>query len=172
MLRRRDHLVAPDEEDPRRRRGLSRRRSGRRRGRADDGHAGQGRRTRRRPRRRSGAHRGVLDERRNEPELTAYDLTGLIVIALGVWRVWRILSTDTVLDWPRDRLLGTTKLASGVTHYRRDKLAEFVGCPWCFGWWLVLGAFAAWHWWSKDNTVLIAVPFAMSTGVGLLTQLD
>lgn len=104
--------------------------------------------------------------------MTAYDLLGLVVIALGVWRFWRIISTDTVLDWPRDRLLGTKTLAGGVTHYGHKRLAEFLGCPWCLGWWFCLAAFAAWHWWSKDNTVLIATPFALSAGVGLLTQLD
>lgn len=104
--------------------------------------------------------------------MSAEVLLGLVVIVLGVWRVWRILSTDTVLDWPRDRILGSTSLAAGTVHYKRPRLAEFVGCPWCFGWWLCLGAFCAWHWWSRDNTVLIAVPFALSTGVGLLTNLD
>lgn len=101
-----------------------------------------------------------------------FDLLGLIVLTLGVWRIWRILSTDTVLDKPRDWLLGTQSLAGGVAHYKRKGLAEFVGCPWCFGWWLMLGAFAAWHWWSKDNTVLIAIPFAASAGLGFLTHLD
>ena len=104
--------------------------------------------------------------------MNAHDLAGLAVLTLGVWRLWRILSTDTVLDRPRDWLLGTSQLTGGVVHYRRAKLAEFVGCPWCFGWWLTLGAVAAWHWWSKDNTVLIAIPFAASAGVGLLTLLD
>lgn len=100
------------------------------------------------------------------------DVLGLLIITLGVWRAWRILSTDTVLDWPRDKLLGTQSLAGGVAHYKRKRLAEFIGCPWCLGFWLALAAFAAWHWWSKDDTVLIAVPFAASAGVGLLTLLD
>jgi hypothetical protein len=39
--------------------------------------------------------------------LSGHDALGLIVITLGVWRLWRILSTDTVLDKPRDWLLGT-----------------------------------------------------------------
>lgn len=104
--------------------------------------------------------------------MSAFDLLGLIVLTLGAWRLWRILSTDTVLDWPRDRILGTTTLAAGTSHYRRPKLAEFVGCPWCFGWWLMLGAFCAWHWWSKTDTVLIAAPLAMSAVGGLLTNLD
>ena len=104
--------------------------------------------------------------------MSAPDVLGLLIITLGVWRVWRVLSTDTVLDWPRDKLLGTITLAGGVTHYKRKRLAEFLGCPWCFGFWLALAACAAWHWWSKDNTVLLAVPFAASAGVGLLTLLD
>lgn len=104
--------------------------------------------------------------------MSTHDLLGLIVLTLGAWRVWRIISTDTVLDPIRDRILGPSSLAGGVTHYRRKKLAEFVGCPWCLGFWLALGAFAAWHWWSKDDSVLIAIPLAASAGLGLLTNLD
>lgn len=104
--------------------------------------------------------------------MSGHDALGLIVITLGVWRLWRILSTDTVLDKPRDWLLGTVSYAGGVTHYKRKAAADFIGCPWCFGFWLTLGALAAWHWWSKDNTVLLAAPLAVSAGVGLLTLLD
>lgn len=105
--------------------------------------------------------------------MSTADLLGLLVLSLGAWRVWRILSTDVVLDWPRDRILGATQpLAGGPIHYTRPRLAEFVGCPWCLGWWIALGAFAAWHWWSKTDSVLIAIPFALSTVIGLLTLLD
>lgn len=93
----------------------------------------------------------------------------LFVVSLGVFRLWRILSTDTVLDRPRDWLLGTQTLAGGVTHYKRKRTADFLGCAWCFGFWLSLGAFAAWHWWSAEDTVLIATPLAISAVVGLVT---
>jgi hypothetical protein len=91
------------------------------------------------------------------------------LVSLGVWRLWRIISTDTVLDRPRDWVLGTQALAGGVTHYKRKRLADFLGCAWCSGFWLALGAFAAWHWWSAENTVLIATPLAISAIVGLVT---
>jgi hypothetical protein len=66
-------------------------------------------------------------------------------------------------------VLGTQNLAGGVTHYKRKGLADFLGCAWCFGFWLSLGAFAAWHWWSAVDTVLIATPLAISAIVGLVT---
>lgn len=93
----------------------------------------------------------------------------LIVVSLGVWRFWRILSTDSILDRPRDFVLGTSALAGGAVYYKRKRLADFLGCAWCLGFWLSLGAFAAWHWWSAGNTVLIATPLAISALVGLVT---
>lgn len=104
--------------------------------------------------------------------MITYDFLGLAVIALACWRLWKLAAEDVILDPIRDRVLGTTTLAGGVTHYRRAKLATFIGCPWCFGFWLSVGAFAAWHWWSHTNTVLIAIPLALSTITGLLTKLD
>ncbi len=104
--------------------------------------------------------------------MSTHDLLGLIIVTLGAWRAWRVISTDTILDWPRDRILGTITLAGGVTHYKRKHLADFVGCAWCLGFWLALGAAAAWHWWSKDNTVLISIPLAASAAIGLITNLD
>jgi Protein of unknown function (DUF1360) len=93
-----------------------------------------------------------------------------VILALGAWRLWRILSTDEILDTPRDRLLGATQpVPGGPTHFKRKKLAEFVGCPWCFGFWIALGTFASWHWWSATNTVLIATPLALSAVIGLVT---
>jgi Protein of unknown function (DUF1360) len=105
--------------------------------------------------------------------VTGSTFLGLVVIALGVWRIWRLISTDTILDKPRDWLLGTSQpIPGGPTHYARPGLAEFIGCPYCFGFWLSVGAFASWHWWDEWNTVLIAVPLALSAAVGVMTKLD
>ena len=37
------------------------------------------------------------------------------------------------------------------------------------GFWVALGTFASWHWWSATDTVLIAIPLAISAVVGLIT---
>ena len=94
---------------------------------------------------------------------------GFVILSLGAWRLWRVLSTDEILDIPRDRLLGTSQLSGGVTHYKRKRLAAFLGCAWCSGFWIAVGVFASWHWWSAENTVLIATPFAIAAVIGLVT---
>lgn len=104
--------------------------------------------------------------------MTGYTFTGLFIISLAAWRCWLLLSTDVILDPLRDWVLGTTEVGGGATHYKRAKLATFLGCPWCSGFWIALAWFAAWHWWSHPNTVLVAIPLAISTVVGLTTKLD
>lgn len=94
------------------------------------------------------------------------------VLSLAAWRTWRILSTDTILDAPRDWILKAHTVQPGVTKFGRPRLADFAGCAWCLGFWVTLAWFAAWHYWSHPHTVLIALPFAGSAVVGLLTQLD
>jgi hypothetical protein len=104
--------------------------------------------------------------------VTTYQLTAFIVIAFAAFRLWKLAAEDVILDKPRDWLLGTTELAGGLVHYKRAKLATFIGCPWCLGFWISLAGFAAWHWWSHYGTVLIALPFAVSALVGLIAKLD
>ena len=45
--------------------------------------------------------------------------------SLAAWRLFRLFSTDDILDWPRDRFFPDN---TG----RRD----FLDCPYCAGWWL------------------------------------
>jgi hypothetical protein len=50
--------------------------------------------------------------------------------ALAAWSVWKLLSTDDVLDRPRDWLAE-----------RVPRLDHFLACPWCSGFWVcVLGS--------------------------------
>ncbi len=48
----------------------------------------------------------------------------VVVLALVVYRVWRILGRDQIGAWTRDHL--------------DPWLLEFVSCPWCFGTWLTI----------------------------------
>jgi Protein of unknown function (DUF1360) len=81
------------------------------------------------------------------------DWYALILLALAAFRVWRLLAVDMVLDGPRERL--------------PKSWAWFVDCPWCLGFWVSLGWWAGYQLWPHAALV-VAVPFAVSTLVGLL----
>ena len=77
----------------------------------------------------------------------------LILLALAAFRVWRLLAIDTVLDGPRERL--------------PQSWAWFISCPWCLGFWVSLSWWAGYQLWPHA-ALIVAVPFAVSTLVGLL----
>lgn len=55
------------------------------------------------------------------------------ILAVAIYRTWHLIALDTILDGPRDRLLGA-----------HDRLDKFVACPWCCGTWVMLGWWGAW----------------------------
>jgi Protein of unknown function (DUF1360) len=108
------------------------------------------------------------------------DWWAALLLAAAAFRVWRLLAYDSILDRPRawvvgshvtgDRYLATSGREE-IREVKRPKFAEFVQCPWCFGFWIALAWWAAWlaapHW-----TLVAAAPFALSAAVGLLARLD
>ena len=68
-----------------------------------------------------------------------HSATLLILDALAVFRLTRLVITDTILASVRQRLLGSRPgitMDQGVHAQRimvasRPRLAEFLGCPWC-----------------------------------------
>lgn len=94
-----------------------------------------------------------------------------VLLALAVFRVWRLLAEDTILDGPRAWLLGVpgwkpTGHETPPDGYR-TKLATFLTCPHCAGFWISVSAWGLWlltPWW----TVTLAVPLAISAVVGVL----
>lgn len=80
-----------------------------------------------------------------------------VLLALAVFRLWKLVGDDAVLDRPRDYLL---KRMSETFDY-------FITCPWCSGAWITLAWWAAWLVWPYEATVA-AVPFALSAVVGYL----
>lgn len=79
-----------------------------------------------------------------------------VLLGLAAFRVWRLVAEDLIFEPLRARLLATDSTAE-----------EFVTCPWCSGFWVALGWWAAWEVWPHA-TVVIAVPFALSAIVGLV----
>jgi hypothetical protein len=88
------------------------------------------------------------------------------LLSLAAYRVFRLLSEDTVLDRPREYVVGL----SGWTEGRptppgyRVRLAEFLLCSSCFGFWISVAWWLAYQLW-EFGTVVAAVPFAISTVV-------
>lgn len=80
-----------------------------------------------------------------------------VLLALAALRCWWLLAEDTILNRPRDWLLG-----------RSPALVEdFVRCPFCLGAWIAVAWWASWNWASEHWTVVVAVPFALSFAVGV-----
>lgn len=90
-----------------------------------------------------------------------------MLLALGSYRLWRILAADTILDKPRDWL--TRRARQQVSRGYRQQLDIFLHCPWCLGWWISLLWWLAWLAWPHAAT-LVAVPFALSAIVGLIVR--
>lgn len=71
------------------------------------------------------------------------------------------------------RLVGWDDLTASWRLWVRRRLGKgaetFVSCPWCVGWWITLGWWAAWQIWPH-GTLVAAVPFALAAVVGLVAK--
>jgi len=70
-----------------------------------------------------------------------------LLLSLASYRVWRLLAEDSILDGIRRRLLrlGDWTEEDGEANLPEeyhDKIADFVSCPYCFGFWISGGALA------------------------------
>jgi hypothetical protein len=76
-----------------------------------------------------------------------------VLLALAAWRIWHLIALDDITDRPR------RYVTEG-----REKLLDFIECPYCMGFWVALGwvvAFAIEGTW----TVWAALPFALNAVV-------
>jgi len=76
-----------------------------------------------------------------------------VLLALAAWRTWHLVALDDITD--RQRRYVTDG---------RDKLLDFIECPYCLGFWFALGwvgFFAAWG----TGATWAALPFALNTVV-------
>jgi len=76
-----------------------------------------------------------------------------VLLALAAWRVWHLIALDDITDRPR------RYVTDG-----RDKLLDFIECPFCMGFWVALAWVGAW---AVDDEVTgwVALPFAVNAGV-------
>src|SRR3990172_2208649 len=74
----------------------------------------------------------------------------LLLLTLAGFRMWRLLSEDELLDWPRRRLLRLgdwQEEGDSVPANYRKTLGAFAGCAHCLGAWCALGWWVAWQGW-------------------------
>ena len=98
----------------------------------------------------------------------------LTLAALAVYRLWRLLADDEILEVPRRKLLRYEGWQEGedLPDGYRVKWRDFLVCPWCAGFWLSVLAWVFWLFFPAAALV-VATPFAVSTVVGLIrTNLD
>lgn len=88
-----------------------------------------------------------------------------VLLTLAVYRVWRLLAADTILDGPRDRLV---KAADDAY---REELDIFLHCPWCLGFWVSVVGWVAWLVFPTE-TIWVSVPLAISCVIGFMAKVD
>ena len=97
----------------------------------------------------------------------------LILLALASYRTWRLLAEDDILDRPRNALLRLDpkwrKEGDPTGSDYRETLGNFISCPWCLGFWIVIAWWAAWQIW-EFGTEVVAVPMALSALVPLIER--
>lgn len=93
----------------------------------------------------------------------------LALLALGVYRLWRIPGLDDapILNDARAWVVGAYQVTPDSWGYRRPRLAQMIACSWCLGFWLSVLATACWFV-DARWTLLALTPFAVATAVGAL----
>lgn len=101
-----------------------------------------------------------------------------VILVLAAFRITRLIGWD---DFPpvrrvRDRVLKTTvdrsmtqRQPEPVYRYGRPILAQFVQCPYCLGFWVVLVCWLGWV--VTPDVLYVLVPFALSGAVGIVGRM-
>jgi len=76
-----------------------------------------------------------------------------VLLALAAWRVWHLIALDDLTDRPRRYVTGG-----------RDKLLDFIECPFCLGFWIAL-AWVCMYAITPGGATWAALPFALNTVV-------
>ncbi len=93
------------------------------------------------------------------------DWYALVLLSLAAWRIWYLLAIDDLTDAPRRYVtgLGWKETKPPPAKWRKG-LAEWLECPYCFGFWIGLAWWGAWEIWPHGTLVAAAV-FAINAGV-------
>ena len=91
--------------------------------------------------------------------------------SLAVFRAWRLLAEDDILEPLRRKALRYVgwKVGDDLPADYRGRWAEFLTCPWCSGLHLSIGVYLLWLW-LPTLALVLATPFALSAAVGLIRR--
>lgn len=92
-----------------------------------------------------------------------------VIVALGAFRLTRLVGWDTITAPLRTRLLGADDSGKPTRAAPRWGAAGFVHCAWCVGFWVSVAAFAAWEF-QPDATLIVMTPLALSAVVGVVSK--
>lgn len=97
----------------------------------------------------------------------------LLLLSFAAWRVFRLVSEDTILDRARGKLLCLPvdwEEGDDIPDCFRVRLAEFITCRYCLGFWISVGFWVAWLVFPAE-TIFVSVPLAVSTLVVFVAKL-
>lgn len=95
------------------------------------------------------------------------DWYAILLLAFAAFRVWKLIGEDTILDWPRARVIEFAFHRGGTK--AKDYVETLLECPWCAGFWVSLAWWGAWEAWPH-TTLIVAAPFVVSALVGLVAH--
>lgn len=113
-------------------------------------------------------------DKEGEPQMRVPDWWEALLLGLAIFRTFRLLARDSILDGPRAwliRLPRDWEEGDFVPEGFRDKWSLFIVCPWCLGAWLALIWWGCWQIWDH-GTLVVAGLAALSAFVGLIAKLD
>jgi hypothetical protein len=94
----------------------------------------------------------------------------LVLLAGGAYRVWRLVAEDLVAEPVRRWLYrGEWDGEGDPPAGYRSGLGDFVGCPWCLGFWIAVAWWGLWLEWPH-GTLVAAAPFTISAVVGAVAS--
>lgn len=103
------------------------------------------------------------------------DAVAFVILALGAFRLTRIIGWDTLAglvrlrEWATGRGFDDRGQVVVLDHRRPEWIDQLLSCPWCLGWWVCLTT--AFSWWAWPTvTLAIALPLALSAVVGLVAK--
>lgn len=102
------------------------------------------------------------------------DWYALILLSGAVFRTFRLLARDTILDAPRAwliRLPRDWKEGDAIPEVFQEKWSTFIVCPWCLGAWLSIAWYGCWQAWPHTTLVVAALAW-ISAFVGMVAKLD
>lgn len=103
------------------------------------------------------------------------DAVALVVLALGAFRLTRIIGWDTLAGlvrlrvWATGRRLEDDGRVTVTNPARPEWIDQLLSCPWCLGWWVCLATAGSWWAWPT-TTLAVALPLALSAAVGLIAK--